>query len=148
MLGFHKAFFSPFSKTEGTQSPPLPHLVPAAAKSLQSCPTLANTRTAAHQAPLPMGFSRQEYWSGVPLPSPTWQRQSSLKTAQRSEWWKRLKDFDGERSSEEGELGCVWSNIFQHWLHVGTTGGALGKRLMPSSNPQGLFWCDWSAGWL
>ena len=28
--------------------------------------------TAAHQAPPPMGFSRQEYWSGVPLPSPTW----------------------------------------------------------------------------
>ena len=26
--------------------------------------------TAAHQAPSPMGFSRQEYWSGVPLPSP------------------------------------------------------------------------------
>ena len=25
--------------------------------------------TAAHQVPLPMGFSRQEYWSGVPLPS-------------------------------------------------------------------------------
>ena len=24
----------------------------------------------AHQAPLSMGFSRQEYWSGVPLPSP------------------------------------------------------------------------------
>ena len=26
--------------------------------------------TAAYQAPLPMGFSRQEYWSRVPLPSP------------------------------------------------------------------------------
>ena len=26
--------------------------------------------TAAYQAPLPVGFSRQEYWSGVPLPSP------------------------------------------------------------------------------
>ena len=26
--------------------------------------------TAAYQAPPPMGFSRQEYWSGVPLPSP------------------------------------------------------------------------------
>ena len=25
--------------------------------------------TVAHQAPLPMGFSRQEYWSGLPLPS-------------------------------------------------------------------------------
>ena len=24
----------------------------------------------AHQAPLSMGFSRQEYWSGVPFPSP------------------------------------------------------------------------------
>ena len=28
--------------------------------------------TAAFQAPLSMGFSRQEYWSGVPLPSPPW----------------------------------------------------------------------------
>ena len=27
--------------------------------------------TAAHEAPPSMGFSRQEYWSGVPLPSPT-----------------------------------------------------------------------------
>ena len=28
---------------------------------------LATPWTAAHQAPLSMGFSRQEYWSGVPL---------------------------------------------------------------------------------
>ena len=26
--------------------------------------------TVAHQAPLFMGFSRQEYWSGLPFPSP------------------------------------------------------------------------------
>ena len=26
--------------------------------------------TVAHQAPLAMGFSRQEYWSGLPFPSP------------------------------------------------------------------------------
>ena len=31
---------------------------------------LATPWTAAYQAPPPMGFSRQEYWSGVPLPSP------------------------------------------------------------------------------
>ena len=37
----------------------------------QSCPTLVTPWTAAHQAPLSMGFSRQKYWSGVPLPSPT-----------------------------------------------------------------------------
>ena len=32
--------------------------------------------TAAYQAPPPMGFSRQEYWSGVPFPSPPWTIQS------------------------------------------------------------------------
>ena len=36
----------------------------------QSCPTLATPRTAAYQAPPSMVFSRQKYWSGVPLPSP------------------------------------------------------------------------------
>ena len=36
----------------------------------QLCPTLATPWTAAHQAPLSVGFSRQKYWSGVPLPSP------------------------------------------------------------------------------
>ena len=35
----------------------------------QSCPTLMTSWTAAYQAPPSMGSSRQEYWSGVPLPS-------------------------------------------------------------------------------
>ena len=39
-------------------------------KSLSHVWLLATPLTAAHQAPLSMGFSRQEYWSGVPLPSP------------------------------------------------------------------------------
>ena len=38
-------------------------------KSLSRVRLLATPWTAAHQAPLSMGFSRQEYWSGVPLPS-------------------------------------------------------------------------------
>ena len=33
----------------------------------QSCLTLATPWTAAHQAPQSMGFSRHEYWSGVPF---------------------------------------------------------------------------------
>ena len=41
-----------------------------AAKSLQSCPTLCDPQMAAHQAPLSLGFSRQEHWSGLPFPSP------------------------------------------------------------------------------
>ena len=36
----------------------------------RSCPTLLTPWTAAYQAPPSMGFSRQKYWSGVPLPSP------------------------------------------------------------------------------
>ena len=35
----------------------------------QSCPTLGTPWTAAYQASPSMGFSRQKYWSGVPLPS-------------------------------------------------------------------------------
>ena len=34
----------------------------------QSCPTPSDPWTAAHQAPPSMGFSRQEYWSGLPKP--------------------------------------------------------------------------------
>ena len=36
----------------------------------QSCPTLCDPWTVARQAPLSMGFSRQEYWSALPFPSP------------------------------------------------------------------------------
>ena len=44
----------------------------------QSCPTLRDPRTAAFQAPPSMGFSRQEYWSRVPLPSPVFHHISNL----------------------------------------------------------------------
>ena len=40
------------------------------AKLLQSCPTLCDAMDLAHQAPLSMGFSWQEYWSGLPFPPP------------------------------------------------------------------------------
>ena len=36
----------------------------------KSCPTLSTPWTVAFQVPLSMGFSRQEYWSGLPFPSP------------------------------------------------------------------------------
>ena len=39
-------------------------------KSLSCVRLLATPWTVAHQAPPSMGFSRQEYWSGLPLPSP------------------------------------------------------------------------------
>ena len=39
-------------------------------KSLSRVRLFATPWTLAYQAPLSMGFSRQEYWSGVPFPSP------------------------------------------------------------------------------
>ena len=53
----------------------------AAAKSLQSCPTLYNpTDGSPPWAPLSLGFSRQEYWSGLPFPSPMTNLDSILKS--------------------------------------------------------------------
>ena len=45
--------------------------------------------TAVHQAPPPMGFSGQEYWSGVPLPFPTYQ--DSAEVNKRSARDERLQ---------------------------------------------------------
>ena len=39
-------------------------------KSLSRVRLFATPWTVAYQAPLSMGFSRQEYWSGLPFPSP------------------------------------------------------------------------------
>ena len=36
----------------------------------KSCPTLLQPHAVAYQGPLSMGFSRQEYWSRLPFPSP------------------------------------------------------------------------------
>ena len=36
----------------------------------QSSPTLCDPMDCSYQAPLSMGFSRQQYWSGLPFPSP------------------------------------------------------------------------------
>ena len=54
-------------KSWGSSSP---KLFAAAAKSLQSCPTLCDPIGGSHQAPPSLGFSRQEHWSGLPFPSP------------------------------------------------------------------------------
>ena len=45
---------------------------------------LATPWTAAYQAPPSMGFSRQEYWSGVPLPSPLYKARTLERLSQCS----------------------------------------------------------------
>ena len=71
-------------------------------KSFSRVRLLATPWTAAYQAPPSMGFSRQEYWSGLPLPSPgSWQRlfiavtQKEMKTD--GEWTSSTKRWQEER---------------------------------------------------
>ena len=52
-------------------------------KSLSRVRLLATPWTTAYEAPPSMGFSRQEYWSGVPLPSPI------IKISTNKKWWWR-----------------------------------------------------------
>ena len=61
-------------------------------KSLSCVQLLATPWTAAYQAPLSMGFSRQEYWSGVPLPSPD----LSAPTTNTNHWQYLEADFHKE----------------------------------------------------
>ena len=50
--------------------PPMTNLDDDDVKSLSRVRLFATPWTVAHQAPPSMGFTRQEYWSGLPFPSP------------------------------------------------------------------------------
>ena len=65
--------------------------------------------TAAYQAPLPMGFSRQEYWSGVPLPSP-----SNILGSSNAQPCSRLPWFFLTRTNW---LGLPWAHPPWQALH-------------------------------
>ena len=54
----------------------------AAAKLLQSCPTLCNPGDGSPQAPLSLRFSRQEHWSGLPFPSPMHESENESEVTQ------------------------------------------------------------------
>ena len=56
-------------------------------KSLNCAWLLATLWTTAYQAPPSMGFSRQEYWSGLPLPSPRHGRELSKFQGSYSKAW-------------------------------------------------------------
>ena len=63
------AFSAPAWQADALPSEP-PGKTQVKVKSLSRVRLFATPWTAAYQAPPSVGFSRQEYWSGVPLPSP------------------------------------------------------------------------------
>ena len=87
-------------------------------KSLSRVRLLATPWTAVYQAPLPMGFSRQQYWSGLPVPSPMINLASILK--------KQRYYFANKGPSSQGyglssshvcmwELDCEESWVLKYW---------------------------------
>ena len=74
-------------------------------KSFSHVRLLATPWTAAYQAPLSMGFSRQEYWRGVPLPSP-WSNQLGLVMYNEGliPYMSEQGSLDEDKSSIAGEL--------------------------------------------
>ena len=85
----------------------------AAAKLLQSCPTLCDPIDGSHQAPPSLGFSRQEHTCGLPFPSPMHQNEKwrwSRSVVSDSQWLSWLQptrllhpwDFPGKGTG----VGC------------------------------------------
>ena len=94
-------------------------------KSLNRVRLLATPWTAAHQAPPSMGFSRQGYWSGVPLPSPL----EALGLAKRS----RMHICEGYSHC----LSKIWIQSFD--------GSFTGPSMQPSINLTNMpkVFCLW-----
>ena len=76
----------------------------------QSCPTLHNPMDCTQQAPLSMGFSRQEYWSRVPLPSPVNINEGFLKSVLLIAW-------DGLCLG----ISCSFSRDYVNWKKISIT---------------------------
>ena len=73
-------------------------------KSLSRVRLFAPTWTVAHQAPLSMGFSRQEYWSELPFPSPGDLPNPGIKPG------SPMLQADALRSEPPGKLCKIVSN--------------------------------------
>ena len=87
-----------------------PCIVFAAAKSLQSCPTLCNPIDGSPPGSPSLGFSRQEHWSGLPFPSPM----------HESEKWKWSRSV---MSDPQRPHGLQPSRLLHPWDFPGKSTG-------------------------
>ena len=115
----------------------------------QSCPTLCNPWTVAHQAPPSMGFSRQEYWRGLPFPSlgdlpdpgieprsPTLQADALTSAPPGKPLNTRIQVLTSKISREERKPG--WKKKREE-AGEGEQKGWPYKRLLPPTNVQALW---------
>ena len=117
-------------------------------KSLSRVLLLAAPWTAAYQASLPMGFSRQEYWSGVPLPSPSQVVLLVKNPSANAEDMRRKLDLGmgrsfGEELDNPPQYSCLenpkdrgawWAIVHS----VAKSGSQLKELIMHITSQQGL----------
>ena len=68
--------------------------------------------TVAHQAPLSTGFSRQEYWSGLPCPPPG--------------------DLPNPRIKPVSHVSCIGRQVLHHLRHLGSPCLAIHRKSVPT----------------
>ena len=93
-------------------------------KPLSRVQLFATPWTAAHQAPPSMGLSRQEYWSGVPLPSPKWvpykKKSNGQKSVKLSLFFEKINKIEkisarlAKKKREKIHLNWCRKNISQY----------------------------------
>ena len=74
----------------------------------RSCPTLATPWTVPYQAPLSIGFSRQECYSGLPFPSPGYLPDPGIKPG--SPAWQ--EDSLSTELQEKPKTGWIYLHRF------------------------------------
>ena len=84
-------------------------------EATQSCLTLRTPWTGAHQAPPSMAFSRQEYWSRLPLPSPSYSHRGTFDLTEYAEAFKHhLHPISSVQFSRSVVSDSLWSHELQH----------------------------------
>ena len=91
-------------------------------KSLSRFQHCATPWTAAYQAPPSMGFSRQEYWSGVPLPSPL-KRHPRVQKLEKNPYSRRVTAQEYQR------VGLLVGHAGVFWRESWATKSKIFKRL-------------------
>ena len=110
-------------------------------KSLSCVQLLATPWTGAYQVPPSVGFSRQEYWSGLPLPSPVKKAEHRIIDAFELWCWRRLLrvPWTARRSNQsilkEISPGCSLEGMMlklklQYFGHLMRRVDSLEKTLM------------------
>ena len=115
-------------------------------KSLSRVWLLANSWTAAYQAPPSMGFSRQEYWSGVPLTVLAFYEKDLRENTffwlthvinkRREKWvtnWKILKVIKSEHTVGQPHS---WPRNLPGRTHKASAVVAVGVQAVPVCNPR------------